>query len=171
MIRSYKGISPKIGKDVFIDESAVVIGDIEIGDNSSVWCNVSMRGDVNYIRIGNKTSIQDNSVVHVTHDTHPTIIGNNVTVGHSVTLHGCVIHDYCLIGIGSIVLDGAEVGENSIIAAGAVVSPNAKIPPNSMVMGIPGRVKREITEAEFKHLRESAENYVVYSNEYLKAEK
>ena len=169
MIRSYKGITPTLGKKVYVDESAVVIGDVEIGAFSSVWCNVTIRGDVNYIRIGKKTSIQDNSMIHVTHDTHPTIVGNNVTIGHSVNLHGCVIEDYCLIGIGAIILDGVTIGKNSIIGAGTVVAPNTKIPENSMVMGVPGRYKRAITKEERQHLRESAKNYVEYTKEYLKA--
>jgi len=168
MIRAYKGITPTVGKDVYIDESAVVIGDVKIGAFSSVWCNVTIRGDVNNICIGKKTSIQDNSMIHVTHDTHPTIVGNNVTIGHSVNLHGCVIEDYCLIGIGATILDGVTIGKNSIIGAGSVVSPNTIIPPNSMVMGVPGRYKRAITKEERQHLRDSAKNYLEYAKEYLK---
>ena len=170
-IRAYKNIKPQLGQGVFVDESAVVIGDVVIGDHSSVWCNVTIRGDVNYIRIGERTSVQDNTVVHVTHDTHPTIIGSNVTIGHGVNLHGCVIGNNCLIGIGAVILDGVEVGENSIIAAGTVLSPNTKIPPCSLVMGVPGKIKREIATAELVHLQESADNYVEYALQYLAQEK
>src|SRR5688572_12962032 len=121
MIRAYRGVVPKIAASAYVDPSAQVIGDVELGERSSVWPNVTIRGDVNFIRIGDESNIQDNTVVHVDHDGYPTIVGNRVTVGHSVTLHGCVIEDDCLIGIGAIVRNGARIGKGSVIAAGALV--------------------------------------------------
>jgi carbonic anhydrase/acetyltransferase-like protein (isoleucine patch superfamily) len=166
MIRSYCGVVPKIAASAYIDPSAQVIGDVAIGERSSIWPNTSVRGDVNYIRIGAETSIQDNSCVHVEHDIYPTVIGDRVTVGHSVTLHGCVIEDECLIGIGAMVLNGARVGRGSIIAAGALVTERMIVPPGSMVMGVPGKVRRQLTGEEKAHLLESAANYVRYRQIY-----
>ena len=182
MIRAYRGIVPKIAASSYIDPSAQVIGDVEVGERSSVWCNVTIRGDVNYIRIGEETSIQDNSVIHVEHDVARVqdenykapashggpetgirpVIGNRVTVGHSVTLHGCTIEDECLIGIGAIVLNGARVGKGSVIAAGALVPERMQVPPGSLVMGVPGKVKRETTPEEQQRFRDNAQNYVKY---------
>jgi carbonic anhydrase/acetyltransferase-like protein (isoleucine patch superfamily) len=166
MIRAYRGVYPKVASSCYIDPSAQVIGRVEIGERSSVWCNVTIRGDVNEIRIGEESNVQDNCVIHVEHDLFPTILGDRVTVGHSVTLHGCTIEDDCLIGIGAIVLNGAIVGKGSIIAAGALVPEGMVIPPYSMVMGIPGKVKREITEPEKERFRENAQNYVKYREIY-----
>jgi len=166
MIRAYRGVYPKVASSCYIDPSAQVIGRVEIGERSSVWCNVTIRGDVNEIRIGEESNVQDNCVIHVEHDLFPTILGDRVTVGHSVTLHGCTIEDDCLIGIGAIVLNGAVVGKGSIIAAGALLAEGMKIPPYSMVMGIPGKVKREITDAEKERFRENAQNYVRYREIY-----
>ena len=149
MIRAYRGIVPKIAASAYIDPSAQVIGDVVVGERSSVWRNVTIRGDVNYIRIGDETNIQDNSVLHVQTATNfPLILGNRVTVGHSVTLHGCMIEDECLIGIGAIVLNGARVGKGSVIAAGALVTEGMQVPPGSLVMGVPGKVRREATREE-----------------------
>jgi carbonic anhydrase/acetyltransferase-like protein (isoleucine patch superfamily) len=170
MVKPYKGIYPKIGKRVFIAENATVIGDVEIGSDSSIWFGAILRGDVNYIRVGECTSIQDGTVVHVTNQTHPTVIGSYVTVGHSVKLHGCTIEDNCLIGIGAIILDGAVIGENSIVAAGTLVPPNKKFPPGSLIMGFPASVKRELTEEEIEGLKKHALRYVEYKNQYLKEE-
>ncbi len=166
MIRAYRGVVPKIAASAYIDPSAQVIGDVVVGERSSVWPNVTIRGDVNYIRIGEESSIQDNSCIHVEHDIYPTIVGNRVTVGHSVTLHGCVIEDECLIGIGAKVLNGAQIGRGSIIAAGALVTERMVVPPGSMVMGVPGKVRRQLTEEEKAHLLESAANYVRYRQTY-----
>jgi carbonic anhydrase/acetyltransferase-like protein (isoleucine patch superfamily) len=166
MIRPYRGVYPKIAASCYLDPSAQLIGDIEIGERSSVWCNATIRGDVNYIRIGEESNVQDNSVIHVEHDVYPTIIGNRVTVGHSVTLHGCVIEDDCLIGIGAIVLNGARIGQGSVIAAGALVPERMQIPAGSMVMGVPAKVKREITPEERERFRENAQNYVRYRQTY-----
>lgn len=167
MIRSYKGIAPKLGRGVYVDESAQVIGDVELGDDASIWMNATLRGDVNHIRIGAASNIQDNCVVHVDHDDWPTIVADHVTVGHSVTLHGCRIGSRCLIGIGAIVLNGAEVGEESIVAAGALVTEGAKIPPGSLVMGVPGKVRRALSAEERSLLLGSAENYLEYKETYL----
>ncbi|ADY73547.1 hypothetical protein Dester_0907 [Desulfurobacterium thermolithotrophum DSM 11699] len=168
MIKPFKDLKPKIGERVFIAENAVVIGDVEIGNDSSIWFGVILRGDVNYIKIGKCTSIQDGSVVHVTNKTHPTIVGNYVTVGHSVKLHGCTIKDNCLVGIGAIILDGAIINENSIVAAGTLVPPNKEFPPGSLIMGFPAKVVRSLTEEEIKDLKRHAERYVSYKDEYLK---
>lgn len=166
MILKHKGISPQLAQSVFLADSACVIGDVQIGEESSLWFNVVVRGDVNFIRIGARTNIQDGTVVHVTRDTHPTLIGNDVSVGHSVTLHGCTVHDKCLIGIGAIVLDGAEVGASSLVAAGTVVAPGTKIPPRSLVMGSPGRVKRQLTEDECRNIHSISGRYLHYQEEY-----
>ena len=166
MIRAYRGVVPKIAASAYIDPSAQVIGDVEIGERSSVWPNATIRGDVNHIRIGDESNVQDNSVIHVEHDTYPTIIGNRVTVGHSVTLHGCVIEDDALIGIGAIVLNGATVGKGAIIAAGSVVPERMQVPAGTLVMGVPANVRRETTPEEQERFRENAQNYVKYRETY-----
>ena len=166
MIRPYKGRWPKLGERVFVDASAQVIGDVEIADHASVWMNAVVRGDVNAIRIGRGTNVQDNCVLHVTGE-HPTELAEEVTVGHSVTLHGCRIGPRCLIGIGAIVLTGAEVGEESVVAAGSLVPEGMKIEPRSLVMGVPARVRRPVTEEERRNLRRLAENYLGYKETYL----
>ncbi len=166
MIRPYRGIVPAVPVSAYVDPAAVVIGDVVLGERSSVWPNVTIRGDVNYIRIGEETSIQDNSCLHVQRNTHPLVIGNRVTVGHSVTLHGCEIEDECLIGIGAVVLNGAKVCRGSIIAAGALVPEGMQVPPGSVVMGVPGKVKRAATDAEIEGIRCSAANYVRYLQSY-----
>jgi carbonic anhydrase/acetyltransferase-like protein (isoleucine patch superfamily) len=166
MLRSYRGVYPKVAATAYVDPSAQVIGDVVIGEKASVWPNVTVRGDVNYIRIGDESNVQDNSVLHVEHDIYPCIIGNRVTVGHAVVLHGCVIEDDCLIGIGAIVLNGARVGAGSVIAAGALVTERMDIPPGSMVMGMPAKVKRPLTPEERERFRENAQNYVQYREIY-----
>jgi carbonic anhydrase/acetyltransferase-like protein (isoleucine patch superfamily) len=166
MIRPYKGIVPRVAQSAYIDPSAQVIGDVEIGERSSVWCHTAVRGDVNRIRIGAETNIQDGSVLHGELDLYPVLLGDRVTVGHLATIHGCVIEDDCLIGIGAIVLNGARVGRGSVIAAGAVVPENMEIPPGSMVMGVPAKVKRSVTAEEEERFRENAQRYVRYRAEY-----
>jgi carbonic anhydrase/acetyltransferase-like protein (isoleucine patch superfamily) len=166
MIRAYRGIYPKVATSAYVDRSAQVIGDVEIGERSSIWPNVTIRGDVNHIRIGTESNVQDNSVIHVEHDVFPTIVGDRVTVGHSVTLHGCVIEDDCLIGIGAIVLNGARIGRGSVVAAGALVTEGAQVPEGSMVMGVPAKVKRQLTAEERDRFRENAQNYVRYREIY-----
>jgi gamma-carbonic anhydrase len=167
MIRTYKGITPKIAASAFIEASAQVIGDVEIGEQSSVWFNCVIRGDVYHIRIGHSTNIQDGSIIHVTNGRFPTIIGNYVTVGHGVMLHGCTIKDRSLVGIGSIILDDVEIGEESFIAAGSLVTPGTVIPPRSMVMGSPARVRREVTEEEIARIDTHWRHYIEYKNNYL----
>ena len=167
MIHPFKEISPKIDDSAFVVESAQIIGDVVIGEESSVWFNAVIRGDVNHIRIGNYTNIQDGCVLHVARKTHPLIVGDEVTVGHNVTLHACTIGSRCLIGMGAVVMDGVEIGEHSIVGAGALVTPGTKIPPGSLVLGSPAKVKRELTEDEKRGIRESAANYVGDIENYL----
>jgi carbonic anhydrase/acetyltransferase-like protein (isoleucine patch superfamily) len=167
MLRSYKGTRPRVGERVYVDPSAQVIGDVELGDHSSVWMNAVVRGDVHSIRIGPHTNIQDNCVVHVFKDLHPTVLADHVTVGHSVTLHGCTIGSYCLIGMGAIILNGARIGEECIVAAGTLIPEGMEVPPRSLVMGLPGKVRREVTEEERAGLRVYAQNYYEYKETYL----
>lgn len=159
----YEGTSPSLGRNVFVAPGAVVIGDVTVGDDSSIWFNCTVRGDVHTIRIGRETNIQDNSMLHVTHDTHPLVIGDRVTCGHSVKLHGCTIGEETLIGIGAIVLDGAVVEPGSMIAAGALVTPGMVVPAGMIVAGVPARVLRPLTTAERDDLAASAARYVAYA--------
>ncbi len=160
MIRPYRGVVPRIAPSAYIDISAQVIGDVVIGERSSVWPNVSVRGDVNHIRIGSETSIQDNSVLHVDHMVYPCLVGDRVTVGHSVVLHGCEVGDDALIGIGAIVLNGAKVGAGAVVAAGALVPEGMLVPANMVVMGTPAKVRREVTREEQQRFRKNCDNYV-----------
>ncbi|PIQ98696.1 MAG: gamma carbonic anhydrase family protein [Nitrospinae bacterium CG11_big_fil_rev_8_21_14_0_20_45_15] len=160
MIYPFKGKTPKIDASVFIADGAKIIGDVEIGEFSSIWFNAVVRGDVNYIRIGKRTNIQDCSVLHVTRRLHPLIVGDDITIGHNVTLHACVVKDRCLIGMGAVVMDAVEVGEDSIIGAGSLVTGGTIIPPRSMVLGSPAKVKRSLTDAEVLRIKKSAENYI-----------
>jgi len=166
MIKSYKGKRPDIHSSAYIEESAQVIGDVSIGENSSVWFNAVVRGDVNYIKIGTNTNIQDSCVLHVTRDTHPLVVGDDVTVGHGVTLHGCNVKNRCLIGMGSIILDGAQIGEDSIVGAGALVKEGMKVEPRTLVVGVPARVARNLTDQEVERIKRSALNYVDDMNDY-----
>jgi carbonic anhydrase/acetyltransferase-like protein (isoleucine patch superfamily) len=167
MLRPFRAVHPKVNPTAYIDESAQVIGDVEIGAESSVWMNVVIRGDVNTIRIGDRTNIQDATVIHVMRGTHPTAIGNDVTVGHAAILHGCTIHDRVLIGMGAMLLNGAEIGEDSIVAAGSLVPEGKRFPPRSMLMGRPAALKRELTEAEVASIRDYAQRYVGYRKDYM----
>lgn len=160
MIKTFQGKTPKIHETAFVTEDAIIIGDVEIGKESSVWFGCILRGDVNYIRIGKRTNIQDASVIHVSRKDHPTVLEDEITVGHRVTLHGCYIESNCLIGIGAIILDGARIGKNSLVAAGSLVTPNTIIPENSLVMGSPAKVKRQMSEDEVKDLERFWQNYV-----------
>lgn len=166
MIKSFKDKKPEIDETAFIVEGATIIGDVVIGEESSVWFNAVVRGDVNYIRIGSRTNIQDSSVLHVSKDTHSLTIGNEVTVGHSVTLHGCIIKDRCLIGMGAIILDGAVVGEDSMVAAGCLVKEGMVVPPKTLVVGVPARIARPLSDEEVEKIKQSAQNYVDYSIDY-----
>ena len=167
MIYRYKNYKPKINKSVFVAPSADIIGNVEIGSDSSIWFNVTVRGDVNYIRIGKETNIQDNSILHVTSNRASLNIGNQVTVGHGVTLHGCIIEDLTLIGMGAIILDNATISKNSIVAAGSLIPENSAFPPGVLVAGFPAKVKRELTEDEIKRNLEYANHYRDYKNTYL----
>lgn len=171
MIKQYKNRWPRISPTAYIEESAQVIGDVEIGQDSSVWFNAVVRGDVNYIRIGDRTNIQDQSIVHVTHKTHPTILEDDITVGHSVTIHGCTIRSRVLVGMGAIILDGAEIESDCIIGAGALVTEGKKIPSGWLAIGAPAKPVRELTETERKGLIDSANNYIGYKNDYIDQEK
>ena len=151
----------------FIDDSAQVIGDVEIGEESSVWMTVVLRGDVHWIRIGRRTNIQDGCVVHGMTETHPTAIGDGVTVGHGAIVHGATVEDHCLIGMGAILLNGAHVGAGSIVAAGTLVPERMKVPPKSLVVGSPGKVKRLLTHAEIADIQVYADRYVQYRLEYM----
>ena len=167
MIRSYRGIAPQVASSAFVEQTACVIGDVHIGEESSLWFNVVVRGDVNFIRIGKRSNVQDGSVVHVSHETHPTVIGDDVTIGHNVTLHGCTIGNGCLVGIGATILDGVVIGDHSLVAAGSLLPPGLHVPPHSLVMGSPGRVRRQLADEECARLMQAARNYVVYREEYL----
>ena len=169
MIRAYKGIRPTLGPRAFVDSSAQVIGAVALGEDVSIWMNTVVRGDVNRIRIGARTNVQDNCVLHVTAQ-NPTTLAEDVTVGHSVTLHGCTIEPLCLVGIGAIVLNGAVVGEESIVAAGALVPEGMVVPSRSVVMGSPAKVRRAVTEEERAGLRRYAERYVGLKEDYRSAE-
>ncbi len=169
MIRPYRDRQPKLGSRAWVDASAQVIGDVELGDDASVWMNTVVRGDVNRIRIGARSNLQDNCVVHVTAQ-HPTTLAEEVTVGHSVTLHGCTVGRLCLVGIGATVLNAAVIGEETIVAAGALVPEGMVVPPRSVLMGAPARVRRQVTEEERAGLRRYAERYLGYKEEYRLAE-
>ena len=167
MIRPHRGRLPRIPPTVFVDASAQVIGEVEIGEESSVWMCAVIRGDVNWIRIGRRSNVQDGTIVHVMTKTHPTVIGDNVTIGHAAIVHGCTIEDQCLIGMGAILLNGAHVGTGSIIAAGTLLVEGMKVPPRSLVMGSPGKVKRTLTDAEVLDVQAYADRYVKYRLDYM----
>ena len=169
MIRSYQGIAPRIHQSCYLDESAQIIGDVEIGENSSVWMNAVIRGDVYAIRIGKNSNVQDCSVLHGMRYKYGVIMGDFVTVGHSVTLHGCTIGNHCLIGMGAVILNNAQVGEGSIIAAGTVIPENTMIEPFSLWAGIPGKFKKKIDdETNQQMILQYAKNYLDYTEIYRK---
>ena len=166
MIRPFRGKHPQIHESAFVEESAQVIGDVHIGEQSSIWFNAVVRGDVFYIRIGDRTNVQDGTVIHVANGTHATILEDEVTIGHNVTLHGCHVERGCLIGMGAVVMDGVRVGEKSLVAAGSLVSPGTVIPPHSLVMGVPAKVKRQLTDEEVASLDVFWQNYIGYTKQY-----
>lgn len=166
MIRSFLNAYPRFDDTNFIASSAEVIGDVTLGRHASVWFNATIRGDVNWIRIGEATNVQDGAVVHVTRGTAPTDIGSRVTVGHSAVVHGCTVEDNVLIGMGAVVMDHASIGANSIIGARSLVTGGTEIPPRSMVLGSPAEVVRELTDEEVDSIRTYAENYLAYSSIY-----
>ena len=168
MIRTFNAVTPTVAASAYIDVSAQVIGDVHIGEESSVWMNAVIRGDVNFIRIGSRTNIQDGTIVHVMRDpSHPTVLGDDITVGHGAVVHGCTIGNGCLIGMGAILLNGVRVGEGSIVAAGTLLPEGAVVPPRSLVMGSPGKVRRAITDDEYAFIVQSAQNYVTYRLDYM----
>ncbi len=171
MIKSFQNLSPKIHESAYVTDDAIIIGDVEIGAESSVWFGSILRGDVNHIRIGARTNVQDGTIIHVSSKTYPTVLEDEVTLGHRVTLHGCHLETGCLIGIGAIILDGVRVGRESLVAAGSLVTPNTQISPRSLVMGSPAKVKRELSDEEVKDLERFWQNYVslsgIYQNKHL----
>lgn len=166
MILPYNRIMPKIDESVFICEGAQIIGDVEIGKDSSVWFNTVIRGDVNYIRIGERTNVQDLSMLHVTYKKYPLIIGNDVTIGHSVSIHGCTIKDLVLIGIGAVLLDNCVINSNSFIAAGTLIKENFEVPEGVLMAGVPGRIVRDLTQKEIDKISRSSRNYQMYVETY-----
>ena len=167
MIRSYQGHSPQIPSSCYIDASAQILGDVVLGERSSVWMNAVLRGDVNSIRIGSCSNVQDCSVLHGQRDRYPVIVGDWVTIGHNATVHGCVVEDMCLIGIGARVLNNSRIGEGSIIAAGAVIPENTVVPPRTLWAGVPAKLRRELTDKDRDLIREYAQNYLDYVEIYL----
>jgi carbonic anhydrase/acetyltransferase-like protein (isoleucine patch superfamily) len=166
-IRTVLGKTPRLGRGVFVAETCSVIGDVELGDDASVWYSAVVRGDVMPIRLGARTNIQDNTVIHVTTDRFGTTIGNDCTIGHSAIIHACTVEDFCLIGMGAILLDGARIGTGSFVGAGALVTPGTDIPANSLVIGSPAKVKRTITQKEREAIEEGARHYVELARAYL----
>lgn len=166
MIRPFNEIEPRIHESAYVTDDAIIVGDVEIGEDASVWFGSVLRGDVNYIRIGARTNIQDQTIIHVSSKGLPTIVEDEVTVGHRVTLHACHVESGCLIGIGAILMDGVRVGANSLVGAGSLLTPGTQIPPRSLVIGSPGRVKRELTDDEVASLEKSWRNYIELKNQY-----
>ena len=167
MRRAHAGNTPRLGAGVFLAETCVVIGDVEIGDESSIWYGAVVRGDVMPIRIGARTSLQDNAVVHVTSERFGTTIGSDCTIGHGAIIHACTVEDLCLIGMGSILLDGCRIGRGSLVGAGALVTPGTDIPPGSLVIGSPAKVKRPVDASERAQIAYGAAHYVELTRRYL----
>ena len=167
MLRAYQGIRPVVPSTAYVDHSAQVLGDVILGDHASVWLNAVLRGDVNSIRIGPGSNVQDCAVLHGMRGLYPVIVGAGVTIGHNATVHGCVLEDDVLIGIGAIVLNGAHIGAGSIVAAGAVIPERTIIPPRSLVAGVPGKVRRTLDNADLELIRSYARNYLDYTRIYL----
>src|SRR5262245_56468672 len=166
MLRPYRGRLPVVHRTAYVDASAQVIGHVEIGADSSIWMNAVVRGDVNSIHIGQRSNVQDGSVVHVMHETHPTRIGDDVTIGHAAVVHGCTVGNRVLVGMRATILNGAVIGDDTIIAAGSLVTEGAVIPSRSLVMGSPGKVRRALSDADVASIREYAANYVRYKKDY-----
>ncbi|MCW1359823.1 gamma carbonic anhydrase family protein [Campylobacter sp. US33a] len=179
MLMKFKGKTPELGKNVFVADGAKVIGEVEIGDESSVWFNCVLRGDVNFIKIGKRTNIQDLTTIHVWHREFnmdgslkdagfPTSIGDDVTIGHNCVIHACTIGSRVLVGMNAVVMDAAVIGDDSIVGAGSVVTKGKKFPPKSLILGNPAKVVRELSDEEVEFLKQSALNYVEFKNEFLK---
>jgi len=167
MIRSYQGKRPVVPASCYVDVSAQLIGDVELGEQASVWMNAVLRGDVNSIRVGARSNVQDCAVLHGMRYVYPVIVGEMVTIGHNATVHGCVLEDAVLVGIGATILNNARIGEGSIIAAGAVIPEQTVIPPNSLVAGVPGKVKKTLGDEDRKMILKYAQNYLDYTAIYL----
>jgi carbonic anhydrase/acetyltransferase-like protein (isoleucine patch superfamily) len=167
VLRPYRGTFPRVHPTAFVDASAQVVGDVEIGEESSVWMCAVIRGDVHWIKVGKRTSIQDGTIVHAMTGTHPTSIGDSVTIGHAAVIHGCTVEDHCLIGMGAILLNGSHIGAGSIVAAGALLVEGQTVPPRSLVTGSPGKVKRLLTQAEVADIQKYADRYVGYRLDYM----
>ncbi len=168
IIRRYAGKEPRFGERVFVADNATLIGDIQLGDDVSIWFGTVLRGDIHLIRVGARSNIQDNCVVHVEHETGPALIGEEVTVGHAAVVHGCTIGRGALIGIGAKILSHAVIGEQALVAAGAVVQEGLEVPPRTLIAGVPGRIKRELKPEELERMEHGWRVYVDYKNEYLK---
>jgi gamma-carbonic anhydrase len=168
MMHEFNGKWPKLGEGVYVADGVQIIGDVEIGDHSSVWYNTVIRGDVNYVRIGKYTNIQDSSICHVQKDLYPLILHDHITVGHGVMLHGCTVESHCLIGMRAIILNDVKVGEHSIVGAGALITEHTVIPPRSLVLGMPAKVKRQLTDEEIARIEHSAQTYYEYKETYLR---
>jgi carbonic anhydrase/acetyltransferase-like protein (isoleucine patch superfamily) len=166
MLRKYMGKSPQVPPSAYVDASAQLIGDVTLGENASIWMNAVLRGDVHYIRIGANSNVQDCSVLHGMLGKYPVVVGEWVTIGHSVTLHGCTVEDRCLIGMGSVILNNARIGEGCIIAAGTVIPENTVVPPRTLWMGVPGKRRKELTEADQETILRYAKNYLNYKAQY-----
>jgi len=166
MIRSYKGVMPTVPASCYVDESAQLIGDVVLGENSSIWMNAVLRGDVHSIRIGTNSNVQDCSVLHGMRGRYPVILGDWVTVGHSVTLHGCTIEDACLIGMGAVILNNAKIGEGCIIGAGTVIPENTVVPPRTLWLGVPGKQRKQLTHDDREGILRYARNYLEYKEQY-----
>jgi len=167
MIRSYQGKTPVVPDTCYVDQSAQLIGDVELGEQASVWMNAVLRGDVNSIRLGARSNVQDCAVLHGMRYVYPVIVGEMVTIGHNATVHGCVLEDAVLVGIGAVILNNARVGEGSIIAAGAVIPEQMVIPANSLVAGVPGKIKKTLGDEDRKMILKYAQNYLDYTAIYL----
>ena len=167
MIKSFEEKTPQLGQNVYISETASVIGDVILGDDVNIWFGTTLRGDMHYIKVGSRTNIQDNSVVHVTTDVSPTNIGSGVTIGHGAIIHGCTIEDNCLIGMGAIVMDDVIIGRGSLIGAGALLPPGMEVPPKSLVVGAPGKVIREVHQEESKMIIERPSEYINLSKKII----
>ncbi len=168
MIRSYQGKTPRVPASCYVDLSAQLIGDVTLGDHASVWMNAVLRGDVNSIRVGANSNVQDCAVLHGQRNLYPVVVGDWVTIGHNATVHGCVVEDMVVIGMGATVLNNSRIGEGCIIAAGAVVPEHTVVPPRTLWAGVPARMRRELGDKDRELIREYAQNYLDYTAIYLK---
>ena len=167
MIKEFNDIQPQIGRNVYISENASVIGEVILGNEVNIWFGAVVRGDMHYIKIDSRSNVQDNAVVHVTSAVSPTNIGSGVTVGHGAIIHGCTIEDNCMIGMGAIIMDDAIIGAGSLVGAGALIPPNMKVPPKSLVVGMPGKVVREVHKEEYEMIIKRPEEYIDLASVYL----